>query len=157
FASPVEVHGQGGADAMFLKDQGDANANYYSITATDVYRNGAAILNYEGADSLTLYAGNYDDEAVVQSTLATTPATLKMGFGDDSVAVGSGSTFATTTLDAILGALTVDGQDGWDMMTLYDQGTTPQIPNDTGTGYIPVDYTITATTVSRTRVAPVTY
>lgn len=155
--SVVEVHGGAGTDAIVLNDQGDANANYYSVTATEVWRNGSAVLSYEGAESLTLNAGSFDDEVYVQSTLAATPVTLKLGGGEDTVGVGSGSTFATTSLATILGALTVDGQAGQDSLTLYDQGSTPLIFNNDGTAPISVDYTVTATTVSRPQVAPIAY
>jgi Ca2+-binding RTX toxin-like protein len=157
FGSAVSVNGQAGTDAIILNDQGDTNANVYVVNTTEVRRNGSAILSYAGAESLTLNAGSFDDEAYVQSTLATTPVALKMGDGDDVVGVGSGSTLATTSLAAILGALTVDGQAGSDSLTLYDLGSTPLIFNEAGTALIPVDYTVTANSVSRTQVAPITY
>src|SRR5262249_15602559 len=40
FFSTLGVDGGSGIDTIVLNDQGDANANAYSVTATDVMRNG---------------------------------------------------------------------------------------------------------------------
>jgi Ca2+-binding RTX toxin-like protein len=141
-AAPVTVNGQTGTDAVVLNDQGDGNANTYVVTATAVTRNGSTILNYATVESLTLNAGAFADTVNVQSTLASTPVTLKMGGGDDTVNIGS----AGNSLDPILGAVTVDGQAGSDRLTLNDQGQSSYH-----------DYTVTATTVSRNGAALVTY
>src|SRR5262249_47847165 len=137
FFSTLVVQGGAGTDTIILNDQGDTNANAYFVTKTDVRRNDKGLLYHQGAEGLTLNADNFADYLHVASTLATTPATFKMGGGDDLVEVGDfdvgGSLFA------IQGGLTVDGQAGSNRLTLYDQGSPPLVLNPEGTAFIPVD------------------
>jgi hypothetical protein len=116
--SPVTVNGEAGTDTVFLNDQTDTNANSYVVTAKDVTRNNLEILSYATVEGLTLNAGAFDDTAAAQSTIAATPVTLKMGGGNDVVAVGS----AANSLDAILGRVSVDGQLGADRLMVNDRG-----------------------------------
>src|SRR5439155_14923873 len=141
-ASPVTVNGEGGTDTVLLNDQTDANANGYIITATDVTRDNLKILSYATVEGLTLNAGAFDDTVAVQSTIAATPVTLKMGGGNDVVNVGS----TTNSLDTILGRVSVDGQVGADRLTVNDQGAVRG-----------VGYTITSTAVARFGAASVAY
>jgi hypothetical protein len=143
----VAVNGQDGTDAIILNDQTAAAGNTYVVTATDVTRDGRKILSYAAAESLTLNAGAFADTATVRSSLAATPVTLKMGGGDDFVNVGGDvPNVNPATLTPIQGVVSVDGQTGSDRLTVWDF--------DVKTG---VDYTVTATTVSRPGAAPVTY
>jgi Ca2+-binding RTX toxin-like protein len=142
-STPVTVNGEAGADAILLNDQVDGNGNSYVVTDTGVTRNfNQMILSYAAAESLTLNGGNFADTVTVQSTLAATPVTLRMGGGDDVVNVGS----LGNSLDPILGAVTVDGQAGADRLNVNDQGS-----------IFGTDYTVTSTTVSRTGAASITY
>src|SRR5262249_50754616 len=127
---------------VYLNDQTDAVANSYVVTATDVTRNGAGILNYGTVEKLNLNAGAFADAASVQSTSAATLLTLRMGAGDDAVSVGS----AGGSLDPVLGAVTVDGQAGADRLLVNDGG-------DSDFNF----YTITAADVTRQGSAPVAY
>src|SRR5262249_50698181 len=112
--APVTVHGDLGADAVVLDDAGfrifPVAGSDYTVTATDVTRNGRHILHYVTADSLTLLAGDGNDSIRVASTDVGTPVVINAGFGDDTIEVGN---FSAT---ALLGAVTINGQDGSDTL-----------------------------------------
>jgi Ca2+-binding RTX toxin-like protein len=141
-SAPVTLNGEGGTDRVSLNDQMDTNANSYVLSSTDVTRNGLQILSYANVEGLTLNAGAFDDAAAVQSTLAATPVTLKMGAGRDTVTVGS----AGGSLDPILGGVSVDGQADVDVLTINDGG-------DADFNF----YTVTATNVTRLGGPPLAY
>jgi Ca2+-binding RTX toxin-like protein len=155
FSSTLVVNGGSETDTIILNDQGEADANRYIVTATDVTRDGLGLLYYENAEGLTLNAGAADDLVRVASTTAAAPVTLKTGGGNDRVEVGSLD--FPPQLGTILGGVTVDGQGGSDYLGLFDYGSSPLTLSGDGTALVPVDYTVTATSVSRTQAAPVAY
>src|SRR5205823_2844952 len=76
--SPVTVSGGAGTDTIIMNDQADGDANSYTVTATNVTRGASEVLRYSAMESLTINAGNFNDTALVLSTNATTPVTMKM-------------------------------------------------------------------------------
>jgi Ca2+-binding RTX toxin-like protein len=148
--STVTVNGEAGTDSVILNDQVDDNGNSYGVTATGVTRSifasSPTILNYATVESLALNAGNFNDRVSVQSTNAATPVALKLGGGDDDVTVAGQFGFTQTSLNTILGAVTVDGQDGSDDLIVDDRA-----------GGYGRTYTVTATAVSRSDAASVVY
>jgi acrosin len=155
FFSTLAVNGGSETDTIVLNDQGEADVNRYIVTATDVRRDGHGLLYYENAEGLTLNAGAADDLVRVASTNAATPVILNVGDGNDRVEVGSLD--FPPMLGAIRGRVTVDGQGGLDYLGLFDYGSTPLALNEDGTAFVPVDYAVTASSVSRTQAAPVAY
>jgi Ca2+-binding RTX toxin-like protein len=141
-SSTVTVNGEAGTDTVNLNDQMDTNANSYAVTAANVTRNGNVILSYAAVEKLNVNGGAFDDTAAVQSSIAATPVTLKMGAGNDTVRVSS----TNFSLDPILGGVNVDGQTGADLLIVDDQG-------DADFNF----YTVTATDVTRLGGPPVAY
>jgi len=131
-----------GADQVTLADNGDADANSYTVTATSVSRSGAAPIFYAGAESLTVSAGAQNDTFVVQATSATTPVTLGLGGGNDTVTLGN----ASKSLDGILSTVSVVGQTGADAVVLDDSGDTS-----------PNSYVITSKDVTRNGLKVLSY
>jgi Ca2+-binding RTX toxin-like protein len=113
---------------------------------------GSHIVHFTGTESLTLNATNFDDRAFVFGTAPNTSVTLRMGNGNDRVDIHG----TNSTLAAFGGPVTVDGQAGVDRLEIFDQGTFTQILDANGV-LVPVDYTITASVVSRTLATPITY
>jgi Ca2+-binding RTX toxin-like protein len=114
-----------------------------------VSRDGAAPITYGTVESLVVDATAYYDDFYVHSTAAGTAVTIREGAGGDIVLVGSDPAHAfSSTLDQIQGPLTLDGGEGgsMDRLDLIDQGNA-----------IGHTYTVTATGVSRSGMAPITY
>src|SRR5262249_17330563 len=103
--SPVSVQGGAGTDSLTLLDQGDDTANVYTVTGASVLRGGLPI-QQTGMESLSINAGPAADSITVLSTAASTPVWINAGGGDDVIQIGD----ASTTLDAIRGAVKVRGQ-----------------------------------------------
>lgn len=103
---------------LILNDHGDANANSYTVTSTQVTRVGSAPITYKVAfnTGLTLNAGAFNDTVAVKSTSAET--VLNLGAGNDSVTLGSGSAL-TSSLGGI-GFVTIRGQGGADAVVLNE-------------------------------------
>src|SRR5262249_5493336 len=111
--SLVSVKGQAGADAIVLSDADGfllMPGSSYTITSTDVTRNGHPILHYDTAESLVLNAGGGGQTIHVASTLAATPVVVNGGLGNDTFQVGG------TNATALAGRVTLNGQDGTDTL-----------------------------------------
>src|SRR6185436_2352153 len=100
---------------------------------------------YNTIEQLVINAGTAGDTIQVDSTLATTPATINGGTGDDTFTIGK---IGTNSLDGLLGKLTLNG----------DANTTADIVNinDQGDGDANA-YTINKTTVDRSGAAQITF
>jgi Ca2+-binding RTX toxin-like protein len=144
----LTVNGQAGGDVLSLSDAPSSVGRTYTVTAASVSRPGAAPIEYASVESVELEGSTvHNDRFDVQSTAAGTAVTLRAGHGFNTVSVGStGYPHANSTLDKIQGALTVEGGGSGTQLYLNDQGN--------GVGQT---YTITATGVSRTGMAPITY
>jgi len=144
--APVTVDGGGGNDSLTLDDSADLSTNNYSISATNVSRNGGVSVDFSAMVQVSLTGGTGDDTINVTETGAGTPVTVSGGSGNDTITVGS----AGNSLDDIKGAVTVNGDAqsvaGADRLNIDDQGDT-----DDNT------YKITATTIDRTGAGLITY
>ena len=148
---PVTVDGGGGDDTLTVDDSSESNPSggTYLADPTHVYRDGAAPITYSAIEGLTLYASNGNNTIDIGGTAARTPVTVYGGRGDDKFFVGTYNGFYSLPAD-----VTVYGGGGTDTMAVEDI-TPPFIPPDIPP---PSDvYTITATTVSRSNAAKVTY
>jgi Ca2+-binding RTX toxin-like protein len=143
-AGAVTFHGQGGTDSAVVDDRGFLLGESYTLTSSTLSRGPFSFggLTYDTIESLTLDATNFGNTISVQSTAAGTPVTINAGTGNDTVNLGTGG-FA---LYALLGAVTVNGQDGTDVVTLNDANVT-----------VSNTYTITGNTVSRQAFGGLTY
>jgi Ca2+-binding RTX toxin-like protein len=123
-------------DVVNLLDQGSTVAHSYVVRDNSVARSGAATIIYSGMEGLTLNAGSAADGVTVVATAAATPVTLNMGDGNDVVNL---ATRTGSSLDLLLGQVTVNGEAGTDSILLNDQVDTDDNR-----------YVVTATNVSRT-------
>ena len=116
---PLTVNGGTGVNVLNVNDQGDATANTYSVTNTGVTRNGGVSisLRHGGKPGAQLRHGRrYGRRAQHRGRHS---ADGQRGSGNDIVNVGS----AANSLDAVLGAVTINGQGGLgDTVNVNDQG-----------------------------------
>ncbi len=143
-AVTINGDGQTATDTVNINDQGDPDANGYTITITTVVRTGAAQITYGTVETLVVNAGLSDDTLAVQSTLATTPLTVNGGAGDDTFNVGDGA----GGMGNILGTVILNGNAHVtrDQVNFNDQAT-PSAPT----------YTLTNNTLTRTSAAAVSF
>src|SRR5262249_45548087 len=107
-------NGQDGRDALTVDDALSSAGRAFPVPSPGVAPAGSAGISYAAAESVLVKAGAFDDTLAVQSTLAATPVTLNTGDGNDAITVGS-------NLDAVQGAVTVNGQAGSvDALTVDD-------------------------------------
>ena len=147
---PVTVDGGGGDDTLTVDDSSESNPSggTYLVDPTHVYRTERHdhLLRHRGPDALRQQRQQYHR---YRGTAARTPVTVYGGRGDDKFFVGTYNGFYSLPAD-----VTVYGGGGNDPMAVEDI-TPPFIPPDIPP---PSDvYTITATTVSRSNAAKVTY
>jgi hypothetical protein len=128
-------------DRVYINDQGDGNANTYTLAVEDfariegtVARSGAALITYLGGlAELVLNAGLGHDTINVQGTSPLAPLTVNAGFGDDTINVG----FKGSVAD-IRGPLTVNGGPGVDTVWVDDSADGPDefyiVPSDPVSG-----------------------
>ena len=88
--------------------------------------------------------GSGGNTFTVQATPSGVPVTINAGAGDDVVNVGS----AANSIDNLLGALTVNGQGGNNILNINDQGN---LPLAAGCARIPSTRRLSR---ARTRVSP---
>jgi Ca2+-binding RTX toxin-like protein len=112
----------GGSNVLTIDDQNDTAAGgTYTINAGSVQRTGSALVSYGGVQSIVVNGSSSAAMTyTINGTAAGVPLTVNAGSGDDTVTVGG----AGNTLDVLQGALTVNGQDGTDVLNLNDQGGT---------------------------------
>jgi Ca2+-binding RTX toxin-like protein len=137
----VNVLGDG-SDSLSVFDQSDPYSDTYTLTASTLTRTASALIGYGGMSRVSLYGGYGTDTYNITSTLAVTPMTLHAGTGNDTVNVGN----ATTPLDAMKGALTLDGMAGSDVLNVNDQATPA--------GHL---YTLNGNTLTRDGAAPINF
>jgi acrosin len=116
-AGAVAVNAGGGTNAVVLQDASAPFGDTYTVTSTTVTRPYFGGLAYSGVQSLTLNAESGADTINVTSTAAGCSTVINAGSGNDTVNVGS----ATSSLDAIQGALSLNGQAGTDVLYFNDQ------------------------------------
>ena len=147
-AGLLVVNGDGGTDALYLDETGDASSaavNDGILTSTTVTGLGLGNpLTYGTLELLTIRLGAGDTQFDVLST--ANASVLELGDGADVVNVSSDAPSNLGTLDLLAGHLTIDGQGGVDTVNLSDVGDT-----DDNTG------TLTATDLTGLGTAGVTY
>jgi Ca2+-binding RTX toxin-like protein len=141
-AGSLTINGQGGTDLLNINDQGTLTGQTYTITnATVTATSAPATITYAGITNLVLNGAKGGNTILVRSTGPAT--TINAGIGNDTVNVGS----TGNTLDGILGALSVNGQNGTNLLSVNDQGTA------SGESYTITNTTVTATSAG----APIHY
>ena len=149
--APLQINGGSGIDTVIVDDRGDATGDTDvlltadRLTGLDLY--GGAVgdpgVGYGGVDTLIVELGQGNDDVHVRSTSAAT--TIRGNGGADDFFVSSDATPSDTTplgdIDAINGALTVDGGGGIDHLVIVDladaTGDTGQLDHTTLTGFSP--------------------
>jgi acrosin len=140
-------------DVLNFNDQAKTTAGLtYTLTATTFTRTGTATVTYDVVASVTLNGGSGGNTYNVEGTAPSTSYTVNTGTNSasssDGINVGSDPTRATSTLDAIQGNLTIHSQEDFqDELNVNDQAKTTAA----------LIYTLTATTITRTGIATVTF
>ncbi len=143
---PLYVYGEGGTDALNIKDQGDTTINTYTLTDTTLTpRVGAALITFSTFESLNLYAGTMSDDIYVHKTppniapSTPVPVTVYAGAGNDEIHVGEPEPAPSVLRDLnAIRSLTVHGEAGVnDRLYVYDDG------DPLGDTYFLTDTTVT--------------
>ena len=148
-ANPVRgaesINGGAGADSLTVDDSGDTAANTGQLTATRVTGLGLGSngLTYGAVETLSVQLGTGADSFSVQATNAMTATTINAGAENDIISVGSLAPATGGTINAIAGALTLNGEAGSDTLSIDDSGDTTA---NTGT--------LTATTLAGLGLGP---
>ncbi len=109
---------------LVIDDTADNAGQQPTISATSVVKLASATVAFNAGTllSLTLNGGGSGGNTfTVQATPSGVPVTINAGAGDDVVNVGS----AANSIDNVLGALTVNGQGGNNILNINDGGNTP--------------------------------
>jgi hypothetical protein len=136
---PVTVNG-GGSDVVNLNDQSATFSDTYTITSNAVSRPFFGGLTYSGLAGLTLNAETGNNTININSTASGTPVTINDDAGSDTVNVGNGD------LNAVAGAVTVNGSGGTALVNVNDQSNASVN-----------SYAVTSSTVGRAGFAGLTY
>jgi hypothetical protein len=133
----------GGSVHLTLNDQNRPLNALYNLYPTSFSRPGSGAITINNAVSdVTLNGTGNGNTFNVRGTANTLASlTVNAGAGSDVVNVGS----FTGTLDDLQGPLTVNGQGGFNLLTVNDQGSA----NHT--------YSLTSTTLNRSGAATITY
>ena len=149
-AGPLTVNGNS-ADPLVVNDQQATPDETYTVTANTVSRSGIAPITYAGIGHLVFYAGTGNNLLYVESTAAGTTTDVYGGAGastDEFQVAG-----APLQLDDIQGPLNLHGQNG---PGTGISGQTYVELNDASTVAVQ-SYTVTAGTLNRSGIAPITY
>jgi Ca2+-binding RTX toxin-like protein len=120
---PLAVEGDGGVDRLFVDDSGNPLPQDFTLTANVITGMGMGSgITYGTLEALQIDFGSGGNTINVRSTSIATA--LNTGSGDDSVVVGSLAPAFGGTLNDIGARLTLDGQDGYDSLTIDDSGDT---------------------------------
>ena len=164
----LKIHGDAGTDTLNVNDPGAAAGHTYTVTANSVTRDGVAAIGYSDVENINVIAANTnlggansgniiniqgtfpgvttvvnggdgDSTFNVLATATGSTTVLNGGLGnDDTFTVGS-TNDASSTLDAVLGAVNVNGGGGDDdTLNVNDPGA--------AVGHT---YTVTANSVTR--------
>src|SRR5262249_12536558 len=128
--------------ALVLNDQGETDANSYTVTGSSVARSGAALISLQRpiaapTVSVTLNAGVSNDTVAVQGTGTGRLVTLNMGRGNDTVLIGHYPVFGHSG-----SFVTINGQEGADAIIMNDVDPDP-------TATYGSSYTISSTSLKR--------
>jgi len=130
----LTVNGGAGLDILIINDQSLflGTPASYTVTSTEVARNRLVLVppfsffsllsvGYTGIESLGLNAGGSVSGSFVNvlSVAAATPVSLTLNSVVNVVTVGDSG----NSLDPIAGPLTIQGGNGYDVLTLNDQGS----------------------------------
>jgi hypothetical protein len=129
------VNGGPRTNRLVLDDRATPTRQPYSLTGAAFSRNGTATVRYGAVDSLVLNAGG-GGNTVTAANLGALSATVNTGAGGDAVTVFG---FQPAPL------------------AVNDPSGTASLVVDEGFVTSPQNYTVTATTLSRTGAAPLTY
>jgi acrosin len=123
----LTVYGGGGraTDELLLRDTAADEGHHYTITATTVKRQDAALVTYYGIEDLTVTAGGHDDTFFVSDTGAATAVTLNgLGADDRFIRARSASSRRFRSTGSL--AVSINGGSGSeDALFLHDQASAP--------------------------------
>src|SRR5687767_4036673 len=116
----TSIAGDSGVDRVVLDDRADNASHQWSFNTTQLARSGWGGAVYAGVETLEAFggqAGAGDETYDVNAVAITATLTVATGDGSDTVRLAP----AGNTLDAIEGALAVDGEGGSDSLVLFDR------------------------------------
>ena len=135
----VTING-GLGDTLRYDDAARASAETYTLTNSTITRTGTALVTYNFIEEIELNAGSGGDTINVLSTSISASNVINANGGADTVNIG-----AANNVEAIDGAITIQGGPGADVLNYNDSANT-----------FPDTYTITAHTIGRPLSATVT-
>ncbi|MBW4617755.1 MAG: hypothetical protein KME21_32120, partial [Desmonostoc vinosum HA7617-LM4] len=142
-AGALTINGGADSDTVTINDSGDTTANTGTLTATTLTGLGTNGISYGTVENLNINLGSGADTFTIQATNASTTTTVNTGAGNDVITVGSAT---PATVNAITGALTINGGADTDTVTINDSGDTA---NNRGT--------LTATAITGLSFGSITY
>ena len=113
----VTINGDAGFDTVIVNDQNNAAAATYTVTATQVTRPGAAPINFAASENLTLNGGSAANIYNVESTAASTPATIVSRAANDTFNLSP----TAHNLNTLASVLVVSDGGGSDSLNVNDQ------------------------------------
>jgi Ca2+-binding RTX toxin-like protein len=117
--------GDANPDTLNVDDTGDAAPNSGVLTATQLTGLGMGVgITYAAVESLNISLGAGGNTFHVKATAAGTATTLSSGDGNDTLAVDSNCALANGTVDGVVSGLTINGQGGFNILTLEDYSDT---------------------------------
>ncbi|MBI1324759.1 hypothetical protein GC170_16455, partial [bacterium] len=117
--------GDGDPDTLNVDDTGDAAPNDGVLTATTLTGLGMGVgITYDTVESLNISLGAGGNSFNVKATKAETATTLNSGNGNDQLTVDSNGALPNGTVDGVVSSLTIDGQGGFNVLTVEDYSDT---------------------------------
>jgi hypothetical protein len=107
-----------GTDTIFFNDAASGGNVSYTIDATSFTIGGSAPVGFNGAEAVRLDANGFNNVIQITQTVFGRPITVNAGGGDDTFMLGTG------ILSNLPAAITLNGQAGFDSITVDDSATT---------------------------------
>ncbi len=127
--APLTINGEEGEDTLNVDDSGDTGAHTLTLSENAVIGLGMSDgITYEALEHLNIGLGSGGNTINIRGTSAA--MALNTGAGDDTINVGSLAPAMGGTLNGVYALLTLNGQEGNDILNVDDSGDTGQ---NTGT------------------------
>src|SRR5262249_10589083 len=108
-------------DTLNVDDTGDVSSNSGVLTATQFTGLGMGVgITYGTVEVLNISLGAGGNSFNVQATAAGTATTLISGNGRDTRSIDSHGASPNGTVDGVTSSLTINGQGGFNVLTLED-------------------------------------
>jgi hypothetical protein len=125
-AAALIVNGGGASgDTLNVDDTGDAAVNSGVLTGTTLTGLGMGVgITYGTLEALNTSLGAGGNSFNVKATASGTATTLNSGNGNDVLTIDSNGASASGTVNCVVSRLTINGQGGFNVLTLEDYSDT---------------------------------